>query len=181
MRNGATQDDLTAPGSTGLWPRCCREPGPQAVHPAQVTSAQWQGTAARDLRPWRHRRPGRKVGSWPPEDIAKLQAQIDDLHAQQVGLRKQLAKAQLDQWQARFENPEVQMHLEAKEATDKAYALMDQLRAKWAEARRQFEESISTASSVADTVRTGLEKAYDDLRKALLESKDELASKNNPA
>jgi hypothetical protein len=34
---------------------------------------------------------------------------------------------------------------------------------------------------VADTVRTGLEKAYDDLRKALLESKDELASKNNPA
>jgi hypothetical protein len=65
-----------------------------------------------------------------PEDIAKLQAQIDDLHAQQVGLRKQLAKAQLDQWQARFEILEVQMHLEAKEATDKAYALMDQLRAK---------------------------------------------------
>ncbi len=116
-----------------------------------------------------------------PGDIAKLQAQIDDLHAQQVDLRKQLAKAQLDQWQARFENLEVQMHLEAKEATDKAYALMDQLRAKWADARRQFEESISTASSVADTVRTGLEKAYNDLRKALLESKGELASKNNPA
>ena len=50
------------------------------------------------------------------------------------------------------------MQLGAKEATDKAHALMDQLRAKWAEARRQFEESISTASRVADTVRTGLER-----------------------
>jgi hypothetical protein len=114
------------------------------------------------------------------EDIAKLQAQIDDLHAQQVDLRKQLARAQLDQWQARFEDLEVQMHLGAKEATDKATALMDQLRVKWADARRQFEESISTASSVADTARTGLEKAYQDLRTALLESKDKLGTKSKP-
>jgi hypothetical protein len=49
-----------------------------------------------------------------------------------------------------------------------------------AAARRQHEESISTASSVAGTVRIGLEKAYDDLRKALLESKDRLATKNSP-
>jgi len=116
-----------------------------------------------------------------PQDITALQAQIDDLRAQQVDLRKQLARAQLDQWQARVENLEVQMHLEAKQATDKAFALMDQLRAKWADARRQFEDSISTASSVADTVRTGLEKACDDLRQALVESKDKLAAKNNPA
>ncbi len=105
------------------------------------------------------------------EDVAQLQAQIDDL-------RKQLARAQLDQWQARVENLEVQMHLEAKEATDKAFALMDQLRARWADARRQFEDSISTASSVADSVRTGLEKACEDLRTALVESKDKLAAKN---
>ena len=37
-----------------------------------------------------------------------------------------------------------------------------------ADARRQYEESISTASSVAGTVRIGLEKAYDDLRKRFL-------------
>ena len=47
---------------------------------------------------------------------------------------------------------------------------------KWADARRQFEEGIKTASSVADTVRAGLEQAFDDLRKALLESKSKLAS-----
>jgi len=115
------------------------------------------------------------------DDIAKLQAQIDDLHAQQADLRKQLARAQLDQWQGRFEDLEVQMHLGAKEATDKVTALMDQLRAKWADARRQFEESIANASSVADTVRAGLENAYADLRKALLDSKSQLGSKDKPA
>jgi hypothetical protein len=33
------------------------------------------------------------------EDIAKSQAHVDDLYAQQVDLHKQLAKAQLDQRQ----------------------------------------------------------------------------------
>jgi len=106
--------------------------------------------------------------------IAKLEAQIGELQAQQTDLRKQLARAQLDQWQGRIEDLEVQVHLGAMEASDKLTALMDQLRAKWADARRQIEESITTASSVADTVRTGLEKAFDDLRKALLESRNKL-------
>lgn len=51
---------------------------------------------------------------------------------------------------------------------------MDQLRSKWADARRQFEDATSTASSVADTVRTGLKKALNEVRKALLESKNKL-------
>jgi ribosomal protein L29 len=107
--------------------------------------------------------------------IAKLEAQIGELQAQQTDLRKQLARAQLDQWQGRIEDLEVQVHLGAMEASDKLTALMDQLRAKWTDARRQIEESITTASSVADTVRTGLEKAFDDLRKALLESRNKLS------
>jgi hypothetical protein len=68
------------------------------------------------------------------------------------------------------------MHLGALDASDKATAQMDKLRARWADAKRQFEESIKTASSVADTVRAGLENAFDDLRKALLESKSKLTS-----
>ena len=112
--------------------------------------------------------------------IAKLEEQISSLHAQQIELRKQLAKAQLDQWQGRFDELEVQMHLASKEAGDKANALMEQLRGRWADARRQMEESISTASSVADTVRAGLEKAYTDLRKALLESASQVTAKAKP-
>ena len=112
--------------------------------------------------------------------VAKLEEQIESLHAQQVELRKQLAKAQLDQWQGRFEELEVQMHLGAREASDKANALMEQLRGRWADARQQMEESISTASSVADTVRAGMEKAYSDLRKALLESASQISAKGKP-
>lgn len=112
--------------------------------------------------------------------IAKLEEQIDSLNAQQADLRKQLAKAQLDQWQGRFEELEVQMHLGAKEASDKANTLMEQLRGRWADARRQMEENISTASSVADTVRAGLEKAYADLRQALLESRSQVTARSKP-
>jgi chromosome segregation ATPase len=108
--------------------------------------------------------------------ITQLEDQLHDLQGQQADLRKQLAKAQLDQWQGRVEDLEVQMHLGAVQASDKANAQMKKLRDKWADARRQFEDSIKTATSVADTVRTGLENALDDLRKALLESKSKLTS-----
>ena len=107
--------------------------------------------------------------------IAKLEGQLDKLRAQQAGLRKQLAKAQLDLWQGRIEDLEVQIHLGGMEASDKLTMLMDSLHARWADARRQFETSITTATSVADTVRSGLEKAVQDLRKALLESRSKLA------
>jgi len=110
------------------------------------------------------------------ERIAQLEGQIHELHDQQVELRKQLARAQLDQWQGRIEDLEVQMHLGAVEASDKATAQLDRLRDRWADARRQFEDSIKTATSVADTVRSGLEKAFGDLRQALLESKNKLIS-----
>ena len=106
--------------------------------------------------------------------IEKLEGEIGKLRAQQADLRKQLIKAQLDQWQGRIEDLEVQMHLGGMEASDKLTALMDHLRDRWADARRQFEASITTAASVADTVRTGLEKAVDDLRKALIESKSKM-------
>ena len=108
------------------------------------------------------------------ERIAKLEAQIDKLQAKQAELHKQLTKAQIDHWQGRLEDLEVQMHLGAMETSDKLTELMDQLRNRWADARRQFEDTISTASSVADTVRTGLENAFNEVRKALLESKRKL-------
>ena len=61
---------------------------------AQMTSAQWRGTAARGpsaLASPSARAQAQLMTTY--DDIAKLQAQIDDLQAQQVDLRKQLAKA----------------------------------------------------------------------------------------
>jgi predicted nuclease with TOPRIM domain len=109
------------------------------------------------------------------ERIAKVEAQVSKIQAKQAELHKQLTKAQIDQWQGRLEDLEVQMHLGAMETSDRLTALMDQLRGRWADARRQFEDTMSTASSVADTVRTGLESAFNEVRKALLESRSKLA------
>ena len=108
--------------------------------------------------------------------ITQLEGQLRELRDQQADLRKQLAAAQLDQWQGRVEDLELQMHLGAAEASDKVSAQLKNVHNKWADARQQFEEGIRTASSVADTVRAGLKQAFDDLRKALLESKGKLAS-----
>lgn len=106
------------------------------------------------------------------ERIAKLEAQIDKLQAKQADLYKQLAKAQIDQWQGRIEDLEVQLHLGAVQTSDKLTTLMDQLRSNWADSRRQFEGASSTASGVADTVRSSLENAFKEIRKALLEAKN---------
>jgi TolA-binding protein len=109
------------------------------------------------------------------ERIAKLEAQLDDLRGKVTDLRKQLTKAQIDQWQGRIEDLEVQMHLGAMESSDKLNALMAGLRAKWSDARKQLEDRASTATSVVDTVRSGLENAFGELRKALLETKSKLS------
>lgn len=106
--------------------------------------------------------------------VTQLERQIDELKHLQADLRKQLAQAQLDQWRGRVEDLELQMHLGAMEANDKLNAMMSQLRATWAETRRRYEESVTTASSVADTVRSGLEMAFEDVRTAILESKAKL-------
>lgn len=107
--------------------------------------------------------------------ITGLEAQIRKLQAEQAELRKQLARAQLDQWRGRIEDLQIQMHLGAMETSDQLTALMRQLLGRWADARLQFERDISTASDVAETVRSGLENAFDDLRKALLEARIKLA------
>lgn len=109
------------------------------------------------------------------ERIARLEGQIEELRTRQSELHQQLAQAQLDQWQGRVEDLEVQMHLAAMEANDKAADLMQQVRSRWADVRKQVEGATSTATSIGGSLREGLEKAVRDLRKALLESRNKLA------
>lgn len=119
---------------------------------------------------------GGKTEHMSTEDrVTELEREINELQGHQADLRKQLAQAQLDQWRGRIEDLELQMHLAAMEANDRLATLMSQVRDRWADTRRRYEESITTASSVADTMRTGLDKAIEDLRTALLESKAKLS------
>jgi len=76
----------SAPGRADRRPACCF-PGPG-------DERQWRGTAA--WGPSALASPSARAQAQfmtTYDDIAKLQAQIDDLQAQQVDLRKQLAKA----------------------------------------------------------------------------------------
>ena len=110
------------------------------------------------------------------ERIARLEVQIDKLQTKQSELLHQLARAQRDQWQGRIEDLEVQVRLGAREANDKANALMDELRSRWAEARVQFDDATSTASGVGEALRSGLESAVRDVRKALLEKHEKTSA-----
>lgn len=110
------------------------------------------------------------------ERIERLEAQIEKLQMKQAELHKQLTEAQIDQWQGRLDDLEVQLHLGSMEANDRVAAVMDQLRGRWNDARRQLEDAAATATSVAETLRDGLQDAFRDVRNAVLESKRRVTS-----
>lgn len=110
------------------------------------------------------------------ERIAKLEARIEALQTKQAALHKQLTDAQVDQWQARIDDLEVQVRLGAMEANQKLAPLMDQLRNTWIEARVQVEDKAEMATTVTDTLRTGVENAYRELRNALVETRNTISS-----
>ncbi len=108
------------------------------------------------------------------EKIAKLEARIDVLQDDQATVTRQLAEARIDQWQARIDDLEVQIHLGTLEARDRFKVLSDELQTRWSKARRQMEDASSTTAGVADTLKQGVEGAYSELRNALLESKKQI-------
>lgn len=105
------------------------------------------------------------------EDIAGLERRIQELEEQQEALRRQLAQAEIDQWEGRIDDLEVQMHLGTLELSDKLEPLLDTLRNRWLDAKEQVGQSSSTAGDVIDTLRTGLEQAMRDIRTSILEAK----------
>lgn len=110
------------------------------------------------------------------ERITKLEAKIDALQAKQLALHQQLADAQLEQWRARIDDLEVQIHLAAMDANDRLAPMLDRLRNTWLDARNQVEGSAGTATAVAETLRTGVESAYRELRTAVLNAKSTVSS-----
>ncbi|MEO6606814.1 MAG: hypothetical protein ABIN55_14520 [Aeromicrobium sp.] len=110
------------------------------------------------------------------ERIASLEAEIKDLQIKHDVLNKQLTDAQVEQWQARIDNLEVQIYLGAKQVSDKVAPLMDRLRTTWLQVTTQVDDKSETASHVADTLLNGLENAYSELRKAVLESRSTVSA-----
>lgn len=108
--------------------------------------------------------------------IAKLEAQIKALEAKHSELYQQLADARLDQWKGRLEDLEVQARLGAMETNDRVAALVEQARDRWNDAKAQIRGAASTAGDVVETVRGGVERAIDDLRRAILDARGKAKS-----
>lgn len=103
-------------------------------------------------------------------EIARLENRILELETQQQALRQQLAQAQIDQWEGRIDDLEVQLHLGELELSDRLAPLVETLRNRWLDAKEQVGLTSSTATDVVETLRSGLEQAMDDIRTAVLDA-----------
>jgi len=102
--------------------------------------------------------------------INALEQQISRLETQLTEVRQQLSKAELDQWRARIDDLEIQVHLGSLETRDLLTPLVEDLRNAWMDARSQTLKSASTATDVVEVLRAGLDHAMDEIREAVLEA-----------
>jgi hypothetical protein len=110
------------------------------------------------------------------QNTAALEARIVELEQEQDRLRDDaLAEAQLEQWEGRVDDLDVQLHLGGMELRDRLGPIVESIRDQLAETRAHVTDGASSASEAASTIRDGIEKAWSDLRAALLEAKKTVA------
>lgn len=105
--------------------------------------------------------------------IAELEGRVAELTDELSATRKQLADAQLDQWKARIDELEVQMHLGRLEAEQQVQPVVDQLRDRWLDARDQIASASSAAGDVFGSLRSSVEAAMEDLRSGMREARSQ--------
>jgi hypothetical protein len=114
-----------------------------------------------------------------------LTARVTALEEQLASLRQQLAESELDDWKARIDHLEVQLHLGEMGARDQIAPLIEQLRNRWLDAKAQVDRvsgaaggamsSVSEAAGGAATnVGDSVRGAVDDLRRVLADAADHL-------
>jgi hypothetical protein len=108
--------------------------------------------------------------------VAVLEGKIDALQTKHAALRQHLTEAQLEQWHARIDDLEVQIHLASMAANDRLMPILDRLRAIWLDARTQLEGGTETATSIAETLHIRIDSAYRELRTAMIEARSEGSS-----
>lgn len=103
--------------------------------------------------------------------ITQLEQQVDDLKGQLRDVRHQLAAAELDQWQGRIDDIEVQAHLGSMAVRDRLTPVVDELRNAWLEAKARLGEGADTTTTVTERLRSGLENAMAEIRSAVLDAR----------
>ena len=106
-----------------------------------------------------------------PQD---LEARVAELEAQVDQLNKDLLDTQLDDWKARIDSLEVQMHLGSMEAREELNPLLEQLRNRWLDAQELLDKAGSAAGDAVNSLSDGARKAFRDLTRALDDAVDKL-------
>lgn len=105
------------------------------------------------------------------DKIASLEHRIEELDGQLATLREQLSRAQLDQWEGRIDDLELQMHLGSMEMRESLSPVVEKLRNGWLDAQKQVASASSTAGDILDSLHKGLEQAMKDIRDAVADAK----------
>ena len=110
------------------------------------------------------------------QQVTSLEARIGQLEAELEDVRTQLHRAELEQWEGRIDDLEVQIHLGSMDINDRLDPLVELLRNRWLDARAQIESSTEGAGDAADALWTGLTQAMKDVRKAILEAQHSIST-----
>lgn len=105
------------------------------------------------------------------DEVQRLEARIAELEEEQAALRRQLNQAQIDQWEGRIDDLEVQIHLASLEAQERVDPLLEALRNRWLDAREQLGHGADAAGDAFGALRSGLQQAVRDIRDALDEAR----------
>lgn len=105
------------------------------------------------------------------ERIEELERQVEDLKGQLRDVRHELAAAELDQWQGRIDDLEVQAHLGSMAVRDRLTPVVEDLRNAWLEAKTRLGEGKETTTAVTERLRSGLEHAMAEIRSAVTDAR----------
>ncbi|WP_460937600.1 hypothetical protein [Phycicoccus ginsengisoli] len=111
-------------------------------------------------------------GADAPTDERELRERIDQLQAEIIGLRVELAHTRIEQWAGRLDDLELQYHLGRMEADERLAAALADVRHRIARARQRAEARSEAAGEAVEAVTGGLERAFADLRQAMVQARD---------
>jgi hypothetical protein len=112
------------------------------------------------------------TGDRTPMDDKALHDRIEELQAEIIGLRVELARTRIEQWAGRLDDLELQYHLGRMEADERLAAALADVRHRIAQARRRAEARGEAAEEAVEAVTSGLERAFADLRQAMVQARD---------
>jgi predicted nuclease with TOPRIM domain len=112
--------------------------------------------------------------------IEHLKGRIDALQQEQDALWEELAAAQTDDWEARFQDLNVQLHLGVMEMRERLTPILDALTERVHGVRAYLASpEDTTVAEITETLREGFAKALRDINDAAQNARAVLVNRDN--